>query len=374
MPTEQQAGQRATKGPGSAPQSVARPAPAVATQRGSRDAFSEAFDHLFALARGAARNRGLSQEDAHDVAQETMARCYAAWSKVGHQPYLEAWVMRVANYVAVDHVRKHARMRVGSEINKSAPSLDRTDSMVLEHALAKLPRRQREVVVLRYLNDLPEEQVAAALGCSVGAVRSSCDRGKRKLAEVLGDHEFAAFRAPAEAVGPDAGDLVEAVQHGTHIRAARRFTRAAGVAVVVVLVAIGAWVFGRPDAKTRQADTTTTSVVTTTLSTTTSTVPTPTTVPVAPAVPSTPVPVAGDIAGARAAIEEPQRNGAIVSYGLAVTAPSGAAFEPGPDDYCAVHAYFGDVRADYQEKRCSEVLPARVEAGQTVTVPGLGFV
>jgi RNA polymerase sigma factor (sigma-70 family) len=52
--------------------------------------------------------------------------------------------------------------------------------------LARLPRRQREVVVLRYLADWPEDDVARELGCSVGNVKSSASRGIRSLRRRLG--------------------------------------------------------------------------------------------------------------------------------------------------------------------------------------------
>jgi len=52
-------------------------------------------------------------------------------------------------------------------------------------ALAKLPSRERAVLVLRYWSDLPTAEVAAILGCSTGTVKSSASRGAARLARVL---------------------------------------------------------------------------------------------------------------------------------------------------------------------------------------------
>jgi RNA polymerase sigma factor (sigma-70 family) len=52
-------------------------------------------------------------------------------------------------------------------------------------ALARLPRRQREVVALRYLLDLTERQTADALGIGVGTVKSSTSRGLAALATLM---------------------------------------------------------------------------------------------------------------------------------------------------------------------------------------------
>ena len=53
-------------------------------------------------------------------------------------------------------------------------------------ALATLPLRQRIVLVLRYFNDLSEAEVADALGCSVGTVKSQVSRGLARLRDAAG--------------------------------------------------------------------------------------------------------------------------------------------------------------------------------------------
>jgi len=54
-------------------------------------------------------------------------------------------------------------------------------------ALARLPSRRREAIVLRYWLDLPEREIAAAMGVSLGTVNSQLSRGLAALAQVLGD-------------------------------------------------------------------------------------------------------------------------------------------------------------------------------------------
>ena len=59
------------------------------------------------------------------------------------------------------------------------------DADVLQRALSTLAPRQRAVVVLRVVDDLSEQDVADALGCSVGTVKSSLSRGLDRLREAL---------------------------------------------------------------------------------------------------------------------------------------------------------------------------------------------
>jgi RNA polymerase sigma factor (sigma-70 family) len=57
---------------------------------------------------------------------------------------------------------------------------------LVRQALARLPRQQRAVLVLRYFEDLPEAEIAALLGCSPGSVKTHAHRGLRTLRELLG--------------------------------------------------------------------------------------------------------------------------------------------------------------------------------------------
>jgi RNA polymerase sigma factor (sigma-70 family) len=62
-----------------------------------------------------------------------------------------------------------------------APGADPDAEHDLWQAMARLPRRQRAVVVLRYVEDLTEAETASLLGCSVGTVKSQTARALTKL-------------------------------------------------------------------------------------------------------------------------------------------------------------------------------------------------
>jgi RNA polymerase sigma-70 factor (sigma-E family) len=127
--------------------------------------------------------------EAEDIAQEACARAYSRWSSV--RDHAEPWCVRVASNLAMDRLRSRTRtLRRDSELANAgivapafaAVSADRVD---LVKALTALPRRQREVVVLRYLGDLSEAQTADVLGCSVGSVKTHASRGLARLREVV---------------------------------------------------------------------------------------------------------------------------------------------------------------------------------------------
>lgn len=148
--------------------------------------FDEAFPRLFADAYRVAFRLLGDRSEAEDVAQEACARAYSRWSSV--HDYAEPWCVRVAGNLALDALRARARSvrrheRLTAEHPVTGSGVD--DRLDLYAALAKLPRRQRDVVMLRYLGDQSEQQTAATLGVSVGSVKTHASRGLAKLREVL---------------------------------------------------------------------------------------------------------------------------------------------------------------------------------------------
>lgn len=92
---------------------------------------------------------------------------------------------------------------------RALPPPDPVDHVELVAALRSLPRRQREVVALRYLADLPEAEVAALLGCAPGTVKQHAHRG------------LAALRRSLAHLGPSAGASDADAEEEADVRASR---------------------------------------------------------------------------------------------------------------------------------------------------------
>jgi RNA polymerase sigma-70 factor (sigma-E family) len=148
--------------------------------------FEDSFEDLYGRAYGVAFQLLGSRSEAEDVAQEALARAFVHWRKI--RGYAEAWVVRVAGNLAIDTWRKRRHVdghRSTDDVPgvTPGPSAQRVD---LHRALASLSKRQREVLVLRFLADLPEADVARALGCSVGSVKQHASRGLATLRTTMG--------------------------------------------------------------------------------------------------------------------------------------------------------------------------------------------
>lgn len=119
---------------------------------------------------------------AEDLVQTALAKSWRAWPKVGPEGF-EAYVRRTMFTTYVSWWRRKWRGERPTDVlperPAAAPDADVRNDLV--SALAQLPRGQRAVVVLRYFEDLTEQQTADALGISTGTVKSQCSRALRSL-------------------------------------------------------------------------------------------------------------------------------------------------------------------------------------------------
>lgn len=126
---------------------------------------------------------------AADITQEALIRLYVAWPRLDKDAGLRSYARRTVVSVAVDFARKRSSTEVPGATptgqTVADPTVGVTDRMVLMQALAQLPARQRACVVLRYYEDLSVEDVAEALGCRAGTVKSQTARGLAALRTVF---------------------------------------------------------------------------------------------------------------------------------------------------------------------------------------------
>jgi RNA polymerase sigma-70 factor (ECF subfamily) len=126
-------------------------------------------------------------EVAREIAQDAFVQALRNWPKVQQLESPGGWARRVA---IRDAVRSRARDTRGRTLPVSAgPASADTAALTLDvrTALLTLPPRQRAVIALYYLDDLPVGEIAALLGCSNGTVKTHLARGRHALAELLGE-------------------------------------------------------------------------------------------------------------------------------------------------------------------------------------------
>ena len=138
--------------------------------------FDVFFREVYPSARALAERMVGSVTEAEDLAAEALYRALLRWERVRDLEYREAWVMRVTANLAFDMMRRRKRdSRPLSEIGRG--DVDPETRLMVVSSLARLPRRQREAVVLRHLGGFAPPAVAEVLGLSVNTVKRHLQRG-----------------------------------------------------------------------------------------------------------------------------------------------------------------------------------------------------
>ena len=127
---------------------------------------------------------------AEDLVQTALAAAWPRWSSLRRQDAPELYVRKI---MVNTFLRWRKRRWTGEIATGRLPETQAYDAFAqvdarqsLLAALGRLPARQRAVVVLRYFADQTEAQTAAAMGCSVGAVKSHAARALARLRDAPG--------------------------------------------------------------------------------------------------------------------------------------------------------------------------------------------
>jgi RNA polymerase sigma-70 factor (sigma-E family) len=132
------------------------------------------------------------QHAAEDLLQTALTRAAARWRRIHTAP--EAYVRQIMYREQVSWWRRRARHRETTMADPpdrlETPVISPEARLDLQQALRALPAGKRAVLVLRYLEDLPEAQVADLLGCSVGTVRSQTHKAITQLRASLARPEL----------------------------------------------------------------------------------------------------------------------------------------------------------------------------------------
>jgi RNA polymerase sigma-70 factor (sigma-E family) len=126
-----------------------------------------------------------NRADAEDLVQAALAKTYLAWDRIEDRAALDGYVRRA---MVNTHISWWRRRRL-----EEFPTDEIPDQAVADHsagsdmqeplrrAIARLPQRMRDAVMLRYYEDMTEAEVAEVLGVSLGTVKSTVSRAVAKL-------------------------------------------------------------------------------------------------------------------------------------------------------------------------------------------------
>ncbi|PWI17749.1 SigE family RNA polymerase sigma factor [Streptomyces sp. Act143] len=127
---------------------------------------------------------------AEDLVQETLGRLYIAWHRVSRVGNPAGYAQTVLTRTFLAHQRRRSSTERATDPLPDRAAADQRDvplRLTLLEALARLPAKDRAVVVLRYWEDRSIEETADAMNASSSAVRTRCTRALGRLRELLGE-------------------------------------------------------------------------------------------------------------------------------------------------------------------------------------------
>jgi len=144
-------------------------------------------DRVFGICLGFSRNA----QDAEELAQDAYLKAFRGLPRLRDRSLAREWLFRIARNTALDHCKKNRTVRfVRLDENTDPPDGPGPDEdrekreriAVLKRAVARLPRKLREILVLREYGELSYEEIAAVLDAKMGTVMSRLNRARRALA------------------------------------------------------------------------------------------------------------------------------------------------------------------------------------------------
>lgn len=158
--------------------------------RGSRDAeYTEYVQSRQQWLRRVAYLLCQDWQGADDLVQSAITRLYTHWGRARDAARIDAYARAILVRCFLSERRSAWSRRVtllNEHFDAPGRAVDHDTYLDVQAALAALPPRQRATLVLRFYCDLPVEETARELGCSVGTVKSQTSKGLEALRRALG--------------------------------------------------------------------------------------------------------------------------------------------------------------------------------------------
>ncbi|MFO0917168.1 MAG: sigma-70 family RNA polymerase sigma factor [Planctomycetaceae bacterium] len=165
----------------------------VRCQAGDETAFRQLVESYSPRLRYFLRKLAPDADRIEDLLQDVWLDAFRALPRLIEVAAFPAWIYRIArSHVAAEYRRRGLESKLMEQLTVGQmpqetpiPEFSPEDAQRIHHALDNLPTMHREVLVLRFLEDLSYDDMAAVLGCPVGTVRSRIYYAKLALRQFL---------------------------------------------------------------------------------------------------------------------------------------------------------------------------------------------
>lgn len=131
---------------------------------------------------------------AEDAAQATYAKAITALPKLKDGDKFAAWLARICRNTATDMIKKRSRQYTTDDLSQlKASEKDDDTTPLIRQAIAELAPAEKEIICLRYYDQMSYQQMGEILGLSTAAINGRLKRAKEKIAEHLKRKNFSEF-------------------------------------------------------------------------------------------------------------------------------------------------------------------------------------
>ena len=153
----------------------------IAAQSGDKEAFYKLISlyskNLYKIAYSYLE----SEQEALEAVQETTCRAYVKLKKVKQPQYFKTWVTKILINYCIDELKRGKKL---TELNTEEQVEDTTstvENLDLDIAINKLDSKYKQVIVLKYFQDMTTQDIASVLGCPEGTIKTWLHRGLGSL-------------------------------------------------------------------------------------------------------------------------------------------------------------------------------------------------
>jgi RNA polymerase sigma-70 factor (ECF subfamily) len=163
----------------------------IAAVGGDIKSFGKLCQRYYAAMAAIAYSVLADHQLAEDAVQESFARALVRLRTLRNKAKFVPWLSTICRNVAKDMVTAKVRYVNSDDLSQISDSNNRDDSSrMIRSAIEQLPASAKELIVLRYYNNLSYEQISAVLGISKATINGRLTRAKRKLARYLKQNGF----------------------------------------------------------------------------------------------------------------------------------------------------------------------------------------
>ncbi|MTI47508.1 sigma-70 family RNA polymerase sigma factor [Sporosalibacterium faouarense] len=132
-----------------------------------------------------------NKEDSLEAIQEMTFRAYKNISKLKKPKYFKTWIIRILINYCVDEQKRQRKTLTLNRSSEGITDSDRVEKLTVESAVDKLKPKYKDVIVLKYFEDLTISEIADIMKCPEGTIKTRLSRGLASLRKYLGeDGEF----------------------------------------------------------------------------------------------------------------------------------------------------------------------------------------